>query len=81
MSEHDIQQEIIWLFVAEILVLEMPSQVCEWRVGRDGVTRIEAFTKSGMYADIPYLRVWRGQLAVAEYCQHNIVGVGFKELK
>lgn len=42
------------------------------------VTRIEAFTKSGMHADIPYVRVWAGDQPVAEFCQHNIVGVYFK---
>lgn len=47
-------------------------------VGREGVTRIEAFTKSGMHADIPYVRVWCGDHPKAEFCQHNIVGVYFK---
>lgn len=42
------------------------------------VTRIEAFTKSGMYSDLPYVRVWCGDSPVAEFCQHNIVGIYFK---
>lgn len=46
-------------------------------VGYAGVTRIEAFTKSGMYSDIPYVRVWKGDKPEAEFCQHNIVGVYF----
>lgn len=49
-----------------------------YTVGKDGVTRIEATVKSGMYADIAYVRVWAGDKPVAEFCQHNIVGVYFK---
>ena len=48
-------------------------------VGRLGVTRIEATVKSGMHADIPYVRVWKGDVCLAEYCQHNILGVYFAE--
>jgi hypothetical protein len=40
-------------------------------------TRIEATTKSGMHADIPYIRVWNGETCIGEFCQHNIVGVYF----
>lgn len=50
-------------------------------VGAKDVTRIEAFTKSGMHADIPYVRVWKGERPHAEFCQHNIVGVYFAEPK
>ena len=46
-------------------------------VGISGVTRIEACTKSGMHADIPYVRVWADDVCLAEFCQHNIVGVYF----
>jgi hypothetical protein len=49
----------------------------EFCVGYAGVTRIEATTKSGMHADIPYVRVWNGAHAISEFCQHNIVGVYF----
>lgn len=49
-----------------------------YKVGRNDVTRIEAFTKSGMHANIPYVRVWKGEQPAAEFCQHNIVGVYFK---
>lgn len=48
-----------------------------YRVGKEGVTRIEACTKSGSYAAIPYVRVWKGDVCEAEFCQHNIVGVYF----
>lgn len=48
-----------------------------YRVGFDGVTLIEPTTKCGMHADIPYVRVWKGDIAVAEFCQHNIVGIYF----
>lgn len=48
-----------------------------YTVGRDGVTKIEACTKSGMYSHIPYIRVWADEICIAEFCQHNIVGVYF----
>lgn len=48
-----------------------------YAVGKGGVTRIEACTKAGMYADIPYIRVWKGDTLLAEFCQHNVVGVYF----
>jgi hypothetical protein len=35
-----------------------------WRVGEDGVT-------------LPYVRVWKGNHAVAEYCQHALREVRF----
>lgn len=71
--EHPIEQVIEWLQVDAI-----EHQETTWRVGRTEVTRIEACTKSGMHADIPYLRVWQGDHCAAEYCQHAIVGIGFK---
>lgn len=48
-----------------------------YTVGRCGVTKIEAFTKSALHADIAYVRVWKGESPCAEFCQHNIVGVYF----
>lgn len=48
-----------------------------YRVGRGGVTLIEACTKSGLHADMPYVRVWADKVCLAEFCQHNIVGVYF----
>lgn len=75
-DNHPIKQEIAWLQVDSI-----PEVQTEWFVGRNGVTRIEPCTKQGMYSDIPYLRVWTGDACAAEYCQHNIVGIGFKEPK
>jgi hypothetical protein len=41
-------------------------------------TRIEATTKSGMHADIPYIRVWNGDACIGELCQHSIVGIYFE---
>ena len=46
-------------------------------VGLGGVTKIEATTKSGMHADIPYVRVWTGDVAIAEFCQHAISATYF----
>ena len=71
--EHPVEQEIAWIEIDTI-----PEVQGSWTVGRNGVTRIEACTKSGLHADIPYLRVWKGDDCAAEYCQHAIVGVGFK---
>lgn len=48
-----------------------------YKVGVDGVTRIEATIKSGMHANIPYVRVWKGDQIHSEHCQHNIDGVYF----
>ena len=47
-------------------------------VGSGGVTKIEKTYKSGMYSNIPYLRVFKGSEIVAEMCQHNVTLVGFK---
>lgn len=64
--------------IAQIQIDTIPESQASYTVGRDGVTRIEAFTKDGMYTGIPYVRVWRGDAIAAEFCQHNIVGVYFK---
>lgn len=67
-TEHPVQQ------VIDLIEITFDSI---HRVGSSGVTRIEATTKSGMHADIPYVRVWAGDVCLAEYCQHNILGVHF----
>ncbi len=72
MQEHPIQQPIRAVSVYEG---EMGSEYYE--VGRNGITRIEATTKSGMYGHIPYIRVWKGDTAHSEHCQHNVIGVYF----
>lgn len=74
MTEHPVQQPI-----SAIDVSDTPSEgMLSFMVGAGGITRIEACTKSGMHADIPYLRVWKGDACVAEFCQHNIIGVYFE---
>jgi hypothetical protein len=72
MGEHPVNQEI-----KEILIDTIPDSQASYAVCRSGVTRIEACTKSGMHADIPYVRVWAGDVCLAEFCQHQIVGVWF----
>ena len=68
-----------WLEGVEIHRLDVDGDLqTEHIVGYGGVTRIEAFTKSGMHAYIPYVRVWIGDVPAAEYCQHNIIDVHFK---
>lgn len=73
-KEHPVQQPIRAIDIDSI-----PGVQAGYVVGRNGVTRIEPCTKSGMYADIPYVRVWKGDVCEAEFCQHNIVGVYFAE--
>lgn len=48
-----------------------------YRVGFAGITKIEQFEKSGMYANIPYLRVYKDDQILSEHCQHNILSVIF----
>lgn len=48
-----------------------------YRVGFDNVTRIEAIEKPGEYCMLPYVRVWTGDVCLAEFSQHKIVGVYF----
>jgi hypothetical protein len=73
-SEHPIKQPINAIDIDSI-----PGVEAGFVVGRNSVTRIEACTKSGLHADIPYVRVWAGDLCLAEFCQHNIVGVYFAQ--
>jgi hypothetical protein len=72
MDQHPVKQPIGWLHIDC-----RPGVNPYYRIGEAGVTRIEACTKSGPHSDIPYLRVWAGAECLAEYCQHNIIGVGF----
>lgn len=68
--EHPVQKPIKMIEIDTI-----PESQATYSVGRNGVTRIEACTKSGLHTDIPYVRVWAGDEPIAEFCQHNIVGV------
>lgn len=73
MEEHPISQPIREIDVA----LHNGDELQYYSVGRDGVTRIEACYKSGLHANIPYVRVWKGDVCEAEFCQHNILGIYF----
>ena len=74
--EHPVDQPI-----TEIVVVWDNHEMCveglRWVVGRAGVTLIEACSKAGEHSYIPYIRVWRGGEAVAEYCQHGLRAVHF----
>ena len=72
-TEHPVQQPIRMISVTDF----GPDGYEVHQVGSNDVTRIEATEKSGMYANIPYVRVWKGDECLAEFCQHNIVGVYF----
>ena len=63
--------------ITRILISEGDGWSNTFMVGASGVTRIEATEKAGPCGDIPYVRVWHGDAVVAEFCQHNIVGVYF----
>jgi hypothetical protein len=71
-SAHTIEQAIREI---DVFLSEEGSTV--YTVGRREVTKIEACTKPGLHCDIPYVRVWKGDVCEAEFCQHNIVGVYF----
>lgn len=73
MTEHPVTQPVRGIDIVDSASDGLSSYV----VGSCGVTRIEACTKSGMHSDIPYVRVWKGDVCEAEFCQHNIVGVYF----
>ncbi|WP_016745784.1 hypothetical protein [Rhizorhabdus wittichii] len=72
MDPHPIQQAIKAIDIDTI-----PDVQGGYMVGRNNVTRIEACEKPGPYGVIPYVRVWAGETCLAEFCQHNIVGVYF----
>jgi hypothetical protein len=55
----------------------IPDVQGAYLVGRNGVTQILLVMKPGMYSDIPYVRVLKGDAIEAEFCQHNIVGTYF----
>ena len=50
---------------------------CAISLGQDGITKIEAITKSGMHSDIAYVRAWKDDVISSEFCQHNLTGVFF----
>lgn len=75
MEEHPVQQPIAGLTI----YINADRDPVFYRVGHECVTRIEACQKSGLHANIPYVRVWVGEKCAAEFCQHNIVGVIFAE--
>lgn len=72
MEEHPVNQPIHAIEIDTI-----PEVQGSYEVGRNGVTRIEACQKSGLHANLPYVRVWKEDVCEAEFCQHNIVGVYF----
>ena len=73
-SEHPIKQPIRMIQVP----CDEHGNPKDYIVGRQGVTRIEATTKSGLHADVAYIRVWCGDKAAAEFCQHSLSGVYFE---
>ena len=81
MEEHPIKQAIrgVTVWNGTEGVVEYGAYPPEaYFVGHDDVTRIEPFQKSGMHANIAYVRVWKGDEVHAEFCQHGIVGIYFE---
>ena len=62
----------------EVKSVHITDEGTFYEVGKLGVTKIEQGEKSGMYANIPYLRVYADEKVIAEMCQHNVVLVVFK---
>ena len=60
------------------IFIDADSDPLYYRVGRKGVTRIEQFMLPGPQGELPYIRVWKGDLVDAEFCRHNIVGVYYE---
>lgn len=60
-----------------VKTLDDGSEVSYTVGGVNGVTKIEQCEKSGMYSNIPYLRVYSGESIIAELCQHNIESINF----
>lgn len=76
LPEHPIDQPIRAVLVSE---LEGGGEhhAIGTRINNEVITHFEAAIKSGMYSNIPYVRAWAGDKCLAEFCQHNIVGVYF----
>ena len=73
MEEHPVNQAIKC-----IEFMDGPESFASFSVGSN-CTRIEATFKSGLYSNIPYIRVWRDDVALAEFCQHTLSGVYFSD--
>jgi hypothetical protein len=72
-KEHPIEQAIHSIQVP----CDFYGNPIDYVVGRAGVTRIEACMKPGEYCYIPYVRVWAGDTAIGEFCQHKLSGLWF----
>lgn len=79
MNEHPLTEHPVEQPIRAIDIDSIPGVEASYVVGRNGVTRIEACIKPGVYSNIPYVRVWKGEVCEAEFCQHNIVGVYFDQ--
>lgn len=67
-------QQIVKIVVSDTTGLGHSDR---YAVGERGVTRIEATWKDGLHSHLPYVRVWNGEKAIAEFCQHLLAGVYF----
>lgn len=79
MSRPQIEEWIDGPEIQTVIIETYGGAANDWcyRVGSDGITRIERTFKSGMHSNIPYVRIWKDAEPVAEFCQHHICGVEF----
>jgi len=80
MEEHPIQQPIRGIQIDTVAGHGPDGDGNAYWIGMGRVTRIEACQKSGLHANLPYVRIWADDECLAEFCQHNIVGVFFEAL-
>lgn len=68
----------VWPIASEIeavSVVDRDDSEEYYRVGRNGVTRIEKVAKNGEFCHLPYVRIWVGDQPFAEFGQHKVIGV------
>lgn len=75
-----LEVEKLWPGVGEIACITFSDIDGEgsYCVGQHGTTRIEKAGKEGPHSYLPYVRVFKGEHVVAEFCQHMLNGVYFK---
>lgn len=79
----DDQDQQIHPVMQPIMATQVPcddhGNPLDWVVGMN-CTRIEACSKNGEFASIPYIRVWNGGECLAEFSQHRASFVRFGPL-
>lgn len=50
----------------------------DYRIGDNGVTKIEAYAEGGMACDIPWIRVYRGTEIITRICAHHLAFISYR---